>query len=261
MLFYNDFFARDSLLWQDSLLFRDRRDELFTSSSPSARLLPESLHRNDTVTGAVLMGIMMVMLVIRQNRNQLRTRVQNFFFPSNVAKDKLPVSGREAMRLMLAMLMSLMIGLLFFAYAQKQLSIHLLPFSAVQLLGIYTLTGFLYLLLKQLLLAWVHCVFFTRSQRHVWRENYALLFAFETLLLLPLALSAIYFSLPVLYVTYALVGMLLLVKCLMLIKTFSAYFHSLHASLHLLLYFLAAEVLPLIFLWFILNAITLNPQP
>lgn len=261
---YNDFFSRDTLLWQDSLLFRDRRDELFTADAPAARLRPDSLHRSDTVTGGVLLSIMMVLLIVRHNRNHIKTRVANFFFPSNLSKDKLPVSGREVMRLFLAILMSLMIGLLFFAFAQKQWNIQLMTLSPVQLLGIYTLIAFLFLLFKQMMLAWVHSVFFTRAQRQLWRDDYALLFALEALLLLPLALMAIYFSLPVPYVACALAVMLLVVKVLMLVKSFAAYFHYLSASLHLILYFLAVEVMPLVILWTLLVTITIslnNPIP
>lgn len=258
-LFYKGFFARDSLLRQDSLLFGNGSERLMDMQDPSAALTPESLSRSDAVTIALLVCLLLLLAIIRHSRKQLGARIQNFMFPSKDVKTVMKMTDdnhKEAVRFLLALLASLMMALLFYSYAQTRWNVDLMPVTSLQLIAIYTGTALSIVLLKHLLYLIVHTTFFTYASRLLWREDYTLLFALESILLFPLGLMAVYLDLSPEMAAYLFIGLLLFVKILLFSKTFSTFFGKIHGTLHLFVYFCALEAAPLVLLWSTLVEIT-----
>ena len=257
-LFYKEFFARDSLLWQDSLLFRDRRQETALTSQPTGELLPDTIQRNDAASGLLMATLLLLLVILHFSANSLRGRCSKLFFTSNLTTDSTEAEIAEAQRIHICLTFqtALLTALLFYFYAQNRWNLELLTLPTLQLLGIYVVICLLMILAKQGLTLLVNTIFFTHHQCHRWTENAMTIFAIQSLALFPLTLVAIYFDLPVKIVIQALLIVLLFVKLLTLVKSFTIFFRHLHGVLHLFVYFCALEALPIAVGWATLVAIT-----
>ena len=234
-LFYEGFFARDSLLWADSLFFRDCHEVSATSEVP-VPLMPETLHRNDIVSVTLLVSFLLLVLLWR--RHSLRFCNQ----------EELEISSGEGLRVVLALVTSLLVGLLSLVFFQMGESFGAAPLPTPVLFVLCTVGTFLLFVAKQWLYGFVHTVFFTPSQCRQWLEGFTVILTVECLLLFPLALSAVYFDLTPENIVYGLAGMLLFVKTWLLVQCFSTFFGKIYGSLHLFVYFCALEALPLLIL-------------
>lgn len=257
-LFYKEFFARDSLLWQDSLLFRDRRQEVVTKSVAKSELLPDTLQRNDAATGLLMATLLLLLVILHFSAKSLRVRCSRLFFSSNLNAESTEAETAEARRVHICFTLqtSFLLALLFYFYAQGRWNLELMTLHTLQLLGIYVGICFLLIVAKQYLTQLVNNIFFTRQQCRRWTESFMTLFAIQSLALFPLTLVAIYFDLPVKIVFQALLIVLLFVKSLTLFKSFAIFFRHFHGVLHLFVYFCALEALPIAVGWATLVAVT-----
>lgn len=234
-LFYENFFAPDSLLRHDSLLFRDLRHEACSSPTSAAQLMPDSMQRNDFITASLFCSFLLLTCAVR-------------------AKAK----SYEFMLALLALCASLLTGVLAYAFAHASWDLFSPTLPAMLLPTLYVAATMTVLLLKQRLYHFVHSTFFTPAQRLLWRRNYARLFLLQTALLFPLALATVYLHLTPEIIAFGTAGVLLFVKTWLLIASFSTFFDKLHGLLHLFVYFCALEALPLLLLGSALATITLQ---
>lgn len=257
-LFYKEFFARDSLLWQDSLLFCDRRQASAWTSQPRGELLPDTLQRNDAASGLLMATLLLLLVILHFSAKSLRVRSSRLFFDSNLHTASTEAETAEAQRIHICFTLqtALLLALLFYFYAQNRWNLALLTLPTLQLLGIYVGVCLVLIVVKQYLTLLVNSIFFTRCQCSQWTEHAMTLFAIESLVLFPLTLVAIYFDLPVKIVIQALLIVLLFVKSLTLIKSFTIFFRHFHGVMHLFVYFCALEALPIAVGWATLVAIT-----
>jgi hypothetical protein len=257
-LFYKEFFARDTLLWEDSLLFRDRRQEVATRTEETGKLLPETLQRNDAANALLLGTLLFLLVILHFSSKSLRTRFSKLFLSSNLNAESTEAETSEALRVHICFTFqtALLLALLFCFYAQNRGHLELMTLSTLHLLGIYTVLLLAFIVTKQYLTHIVNSIFFTRQQCRRWTENFMTIFAIQSLALFPITLVAIYFDLPVKIVFQALLIVLLFVKSLTLIKSFTIFFRHLHGVLHLFVYFCALEALPIAVGWATLVAVT-----
>lgn len=234
-LLYENFFAPDSLLRNDSLLFRDRRHEVHPATAPSAQLMPDSVQRNDFVVGSLLFSFLLLTLSIRAKAHSY-----------------------EVMLSLLALCTSLLTGVLTYTFAYGSWNLLSPTLPPLLLPALYVAATLVMLLLKQRLYHFVHCTFFTPAQRLLWRRRYARLFLLQTALLFLLTLATVYLHLTPENILYGAAGVLLFVKTWLLIASFSTFFDKFHGLLHLFVYFCALEALPLLLLGSALAAITLQ---
>lgn len=257
-LFYKDFFARDSLLWQDSLLFRDRRQEVATDDAPTGTLMPETLQRNDVANGLLMLTLLLLLTIMHFSTKNLQKRCEQLFFHPNLRSETTEAETAAARRIHICFILqtSLLTALLFYSYAQTRWNLELMTLTTLQLMMIYVGICLLFLVAKQQLALLVNAIFFTREQCRLWKEHAMTIFAIESIGLFPLTLVAIYFDLPVKFVIQGLLILLLFVKSLSLFKSFSIFFRRFYGFLHLFVYFCALEALPIVVWWTTLVAIT-----
>lgn len=248
----------DSLLAADSLLFNDRQqtDERFTGMK--AQPLPQALFRNDGVSIALLSCFVLTLLFLAHSWHQLRQRLRLFFMPAQNSSAAYYTDTKtfEIVHLMLGCQLSLIVALLFYSYASEYLSVGLINLPPMALLGIYAAVVMATLIVKQRLYHFVHSTFFTKAERRRWYEAFSLLFIFESLVLFPLALLSVYFDLALKKVSIILIGVLFFVKILLFFKAFNVFFGKIKGCLHLILYFCALELLPLLLAWGVLVELT-----
>lgn len=258
-LLYLSHSETDSLLAADSLLFRHGSSAIHGRfGGMPAQPLPPTLFRNDGVSIALLCCFMLTLLFLARSRFSLGQRLKTFFQPRQLQSNASAADAEthEAVHFLLGCQLSLIASLLYYSYASTQLSATLISLPPLALLGIYAGVFALLLVTKQLLYRFVHSVFFTTMQRRRWYESFSLIFVFESLLLFPLALLSVYFDLSPEKAAVILAFLLFGVKILLLFKSFSAFFGKIKGSLHLIVYFCALELIPLLLAWGFLAELT-----
>ena len=258
-LFYEGFFERDSLLEHDSLLFHRPGNYWAEQWGMSTEFMPETLFRNDGISLFLIFGFLLLVVLVLSRRHSFSEQVSNFFYPQSFQSKAVTSSEHAIQELklcLLAVIASLFAGVLVYFYAHSHWNLWLIPLSSLQLLGIYSGICFLFLILKQLLLRFVNAVFFTKVKRQLWRQAYAFLFRIESVLLLPVALLAVFLGLSYETVTWGLLILLFFVKSLVLIKDFTYFFDKNYCLLHLFVYFCTLEAAPLLVLWAVLGRLT-----
>ncbi len=257
-LYYQQFFRRDTLLSRDTLLFRDGPANATSTVGHRPLLMPESLHRNDIVTGSTLICLAMVMMIFRATKRSLPQRFKDFMYPtrSKNSDDADSSYNSSITNLCLALLTALLTALLFFCYAQTRYNIDIISVTPIELLGIYVAVTLTIITTKALMYAFVHSVFFSRQQRAAWLKDFSLIFLVQTAMLLPLTLIAVYFNFSAKNTAIALAIVLLFVKIPLLLKAYSTFFVKSYGYLHLIVYFCALEAAPIVAMWAVLTQIT-----
>lgn len=106
-----------------------------------------------------------------------------------------------------------------------------------------------YFFIKNLLYKLVNWVFFDSKSNGQWGRTWLFLSSLEGVLLFPLVLLQIYFSLSLQAAfVYALI-VVLFVKMLTLYKSYTIFFKRIAVSLQIILYFCALEMIPMMVLW------------
>jgi putative membrane protein len=90
----------------------------------------------------------------------------------------------------------------------------------------------------------------------LWNDTYFVSILSVGVVLLPLALLVVFFDLPFVQALTAYVLLMAFVKILLLYKAYRIFFSSFSGSLHVILYFCALEIVPLLFAWGLLETIT-----
>lgn len=217
--------------------------------------MPDAPHRSDTIAAFFLVCFILLLVIRSCYKDSLKNTLSAFFFPSNSVHVKAEDSRSEVKRIIIALLFSLQGAIALLAVTQI-LDVAPQTISPWLLAGIYALLFFLFLIVKQLLYHFAHSVFFSSAQRHRWREDYAFLFAAESLLFFPLLLLLVYLQLDLKIIAVLGLAVLLFVKILLLFKCFSAFFEKCYGILHLFVYFCTLEAAPLVVLWTFLVELT-----
>ena len=142
-----------------------------------------------------------------------------------------------------------LLGILFFDYTQERMTEVFNNVSPYLILGVGVGSCCLYYLLKVLLYACVNNVFFDRERASRWTEAYLLSVFVLGMALLPLVLLVVYFDLSFGNLRVLFILILGMAKILLFYKCFRIFFNCLTGGLHLILYFCALEILPLLVLW------------
>ncbi len=109
-----------------------------------------------------------------------------------------------------------------------------------------------YFLFKYVVYGFVNWVFFDRKNNGRWRRSWLFLSSLEGVLLFPAVLLLVYFSLSLnAALIYTLIVMLF-IKMLAFYKGYTIFFKRIGASLQIILYFCALELMPLMVLWGVL---------
>lgn len=250
--FYRENFFSGNRFWQSEV----SANTLGLEAEP----LPYLLRRDDWVTGLLLVCFFFLMIVVSGGKRYFRQQFRNFFFPMRSADEYSVVETGSEKRYMtfLVFQTSLVFGLLFFDYVQDAVDVFTGRFSPHLLLGVYASVCLLYFGVKRLLYGFVNWIFFDKIQRVKWNRSTALVIVLEGTVLFPLALITVYFDMPLRTVAVCFLSLLACLKFLLFCKAFSIFFRDLHGFLHLIVYFCALEMMPLLVLWKILVYITDN---
>lgn len=219
--------------------------------------VPYRLRHDDIVTSTLLVSFVLMMWVIAASWKFLRVMVKDFFYHRirpNLFADRVDTELRG--RFFLVAQTCFLQGILFVDYVQDALPETFEQASPYGLLAIATTVVGIYYLSKLCFYNFVNSVFFDAAHRRLWNDTYFVSILLIGVILLPLTLLVVFFDLPFSQALSAYVLLMAFVKILLLYKANRIFFSSFSGSLHVILYFCALEIAPLLFAWGLLETIT-----
>lgn len=245
--------TRDFAQQGDSLV----SSQVFYRAGEAGTPRPYSLRDDDMILGTLLLSIFLMMWIVFSSWSFLRDAFKDFFRQrtrANLFTDRQDtmLRGRGYTLLQTSFLQSI----LYFEYVR-----HFLPelferLSPYVLLANHLLVLLAYYLLKILLYKWVNATFFAPEPRRQWGNHWFISVLSMGTALVPLTLLVVFFALPPEAMILSYVLLMMLIKSLLFYKTKRIFFDSLIGILHIILYFCALEVVPLLGLWIALEAST-----
>ena len=207
----------------------------------------------DNVIAALLLGcFVMAMVAFSLSRNFIERQIKSFF---RVSRSKeLAIETNEEMRFQTILIAqtSLLGSILYYLFARDLGGGRLPNDTQLGAIGCFFGVFVAYFLFKYLVYGFVNWVFFDRKNNGQWRRTQVFLSSLEGVLLFPIVLLLVYFSLSLhAALIYTLIVMLC-VKMLAFYKSYSIFFKRMGASLQIILYFCALELMPLMVLWGVL---------
>lgn len=212
--------------------------------------LPYRFRSDDYVTGVLMLSFFLVAWVIARSWHFLAGSVKDFFYDrkqENMLDSRTDSELRG--QLFLIFQTCFVLGVLFFDYTQEHMTEVFNQISPYKILGTSVGVCSAYYLVKLLLYSFVNYIFFDRGQSRLWMETQFLSILALGLALLPVTLLVVYFDISFRSLTVLFVLILTVVKVLLLYKCSRIFFGYRGGGVHLILYFCALEIIPLLILW------------
>ena len=111
-----------------------------------------------------------------------------------------------------------------------------------------------YYLLKAMLYTIVNWVLFDGKRNKQWIRSFLFISSAEGILMFPIMMMKGYFDIPIESAAIYVAIVLTIIKILTFYKCFIIFFSRIVVKLQIILYFCALEMVPLLFVWSILNA-------
>ena len=244
---YENPYAADPLLAQDTLLFREVPDMRLERVGVPGRLMPFNLVHSDAAILLCFAVFIVLVLLYRSTRHTLRQLLSDFVFTTGTATTDEPRNVLPHWAFCL--LTAVELALLFTFYAEDHWSFQLFPLSRAALLGVYVGVALCVVALQQMGYALVHSVFFPSSQALALRRPTVFLFALQAVLLFAVLLATIFFDFSEQNLLLGLLSVLLFIKIWGVFRIFSFFSHEKYGSLHFFVYFCTLEAAPVLLLW------------
>lgn len=222
--------------------------------------LPYQLRRDDGITAIVLLAFMLLLVTVSKSRKSLLKQAKELFNPPreyhNLFNDESGDQQRTMSFLVSLTLLVLSLQLLTFNHQPTYLTSGsaqpylMLLFNAVAVTAYY---GF-----KKLFYRFTNWIFFDKIKNKRWQETYSFVYAMEGILLFPLLLLTIYFDLNTWHALLYLAFVVVITRIILIYETYIIFFPKIHGILHLIVYFCALEITPLLMLCRVLAFINNN---
>lgn len=221
----------------------------------TASPLAYTLQSDDLVTSTLLLCFFLMMLILGRGRRFLTHSIKRFTFDTLEKNDdtKVETGGELYSRFFMLFQTSFLMGILGFDFIQTfqpELFDRISPFL---LLGSSVGACLLYFCSKWICYNFVNWVFFDKTQRVKWIDSYLLLVSLVGIVLFPIVLIVVYFNMDLKSALICVLVVFILAKMLLLWKCFNIFFVKNFGILHLIVYFCALEILPMVALWQIWN--------
>lgn len=242
--------GRPEIPWADPQPFAFKETAGYSLEGVAGDPLPYRFRSDDFVTSALMISFFLMVWTIARGWHFLMMSMKGFF--RDRVRDNLFAERTDTEmsgRIFLIFQTCFLLGILFFDYTQERMTEVFNNVSPYLILGVGVGYCCLYYLLKILLYTCVNHVFFNREQVSRWTEAYLFSVFVLGMALLPLVLLVVYFDLSFGNLRILFVLILGMSKILLFYKCFRIFFNYLTGGLHLILYFCALEILPLLVLW------------
>lgn len=218
--------------------------------------VPYQFRTDHYVTSALMISFFLIVWVVASSWNFLHNLLRDFFYNRQQPNLFTEPTGALRGRFFLVMQTCFLQSLLFLDYTQDQMPEVFAQVSPYTLL--LTSTGIIsgYYFWKILTYRFINGIFFPAERNKQWNNHFLVSILATGFLLLPLTLLVVFFDLPYEETFVAYVLLMVIVKILLFYKCYRIFFSSLIGNLHIILYFCALEIAPLLLLWGILLSIS-----
>lgn len=222
--------------------------------------LPYRLRTDDGITAIVLVLFMLMLVIFSKSKKALLKQAKELFNPPreyhNLFNDE-PDNQQHSIGVLVCLALLTLSLQLFSLNGQESylITTPVVPYLTL-LLNVLIVT--VYYLFKKLSYHFVNWIFFDKTKNKKWQETYSFTYATEGLLLFPLVLLTIYFDLNTLHAWLYIGFVVFLTRIILLYETYIIFFPKIHGILHLIVYFCALEITPLLMLCRVLAFINNN---
>ena len=217
--------------------------------------VPYTIHADNLVTGLLLFCFIMIVIAFSSVKDFLLRQVKSFFYFSHEAASEMSETAVELrFQFFLVVLASLLISLLFYFYTLYYIGETYILRSPYYLILIYWGIMMVYYLLKAMLYTIVNWVLFDGKRNKQWIRSFLFISSAEGILMFPIMMMKGYFDIPIESAAIYVAIVLTIIKILTFYKCFIIFFSRIVVKLQIILYFCALEMVPLLFVWSILNA-------
>ena len=222
--------------------------------------LPYHLRTDDGITAIVLVLFMLMLVLFSKSKKALLKQAKELFNPPreyhNLFNDE-PDNQQHSIGVLVCLALLTLSLQLFSLNGQESylITTPVVPYLTL-LLNVLIVT--VYYLFKKLSYRFVNWIFFDKTKNKKWQETYSFTYATEGLLLFPLVLLTIYFDLNTLHAWLYIGFVVFLTRIILLYETYIIFFPKIHGILHLIVYFCALEITPLLMLCRVLAFINNN---
>ena len=217
--------------------------------------VPYTVHADNLMTGLLLLCFIMIVVAFSSVKDFLLHQFKSFFYFSRDVSSEISETAVEfRFQFFLVMLASLLISLLFYFYTLYYIGETYILRSPYYLILIYWGIIMGYYLLKAMLYTIVNLVLFDSKRNKQWMRSFLFISSVEGILMFPIMMINGYFDISVASASVYVLVVLTIIKILTFYKCFIIFFSRNVVKLQIILYFCALEIVPLLFVWSILNA-------
>ena len=240
-------------------LYRQRQDDLLhtlTAGSPvtdtgmPGEPLPYIISSDPLVTAVILGCLFLLAVTMRQGRKHLLQHAIQLFSNrrrTSLFDESTGIDNRYTAAM--SLITCVLCGICLFDYFSfhEPLLIHRVPHS--WLLGLYAGLTVMFICLKSLFYTFTNWIFFYQEQRRLWIQTYFDMTGSMSFLLFPLVMLSIYYNPAPLVTEYCCTGVLAFSKIVLFYKCSTNFSNHFYGFLHLIFYFCALEIIPVLLLW------------
>ena len=223
---------------------------------------PYSVSNDNIVTGALLLCFALAMIAASMSSHFIVRQIKSLFHMPNRRSMVAETAYEVRFQLFLVLQTALLFSIAYYLFTRSQSDRTYILDSQLAIVGIYLAVFLGYFLLKHLLYSLVNWVFFDRKRNLKWSRLCLFLTSAEGVLIFPVVLLLIYFHLATQYTMIYVAFVIVFIKILTFYQGFVIFFKRTGASLQIILYFCALELMPLTALVGILtftgNYLTIN---
>lgn len=212
--------------------------------------LPYQLRRDDGITAIVLLTFMLLLVTFARSKRFLLKQAKGLLYPPreylSLFNDE-PGDKRRNIAFMVCLtLLTISLQLLYFN--KRATFDSTFPAQPYVMLGVNLAVVVAYYLFKACSYRFINWIFFDKTKNVRWQETYAFVYAMEGYFLFPLLLLTIYFDLNTFQALLYLAFIAIITRIILLYETYIIFFPKIYGFLHLIVYFCALEITPLLLL-------------
>ncbi|MCD8290650.1 MAG: DUF4271 domain-containing protein [Prevotella sp.] len=240
-------YYKENYFFSDSLLYSKGTRAL---NGISGNPLPYTIRNDNMITSILLVCFILVLIGLSKTGRLIARQTKGFFNEHRKHTAEYTETTNEyRFQFFLVLQSCLLFALLSFIYTQQFADTTFFIMPIYLQLTIFFAVFVAYFSIKTLLYWVVNSVFFDKSSNMVWLKSLLFITSVEGIALFPLVVILSYINLPIIYGTFYLCFVIIIVKILLFYKCFVTFFRQKVFCLQIILYFCALEIIPLLFLW------------
>lgn len=211
--------------------------------------VPYTIRGDNTITALLLGCFILALVAFSKSRRFIFRQAKNFFYePRTLMTEYSETTGELRFQSFLVMQTCFLLSLISFLYTRECVADTFILESQYQLIAIFFGLYMGYFALKILVYASVNGVFFGKKRNVRWLKSFLFITSVEGILLFPLVMLQSYFDLQIQNAIIYSAFVIILVKTLLLYKSYVIFFKQKVFFLQIILYFCALEIMPMLLL-------------